>query len=65
MISQLLVFKIRSSRRVMRLSPVFVRDELNDEQNDALKCLTQSRLDALYVCSIKTAIVMKNAIKNK
>ena len=40
----------------MRLWPVFIRDELNDEQNDALKCLAQSRPDALYVCSIKTAI---------
>ena len=39
----------------MRLSSVFIRDELNDEQNDALKCLAQSRPDALHVCSIKTA----------
>ena len=66
MVSQLLVFKLSlsiarqlrrfsSSRRIMRLSPVFIRDELNDEQNDALKCLAQSRPDALYVSSIKTA----------
>ena len=44
----------------MRLSPVFIRDELNDEQNDAVKCLAQSRPDALYVCSIKTASGIKN-----
>ena len=47
--------RFSSSRRIMRLSPVFIRDELNDEQNDALKCFAQSRPDALYVCSIKTA----------
>ena len=41
--------------RLMPLSPVSIRDELNDEQNDALKCLAHSRPDALYVCSIKTA----------
>ena len=32
--------------RIMRLSPVFIRDQLNDEQNDGLKCLAQSRPDA-------------------
>ena len=54
--------RFSSSRRIMRLSPVFIRDELNDEQNDALKCLAQSRPDALYVCSIKTAILVPRAI---
>ena len=48
----------------MRLSPVFIRDELNDEQSDALKCLAQSRPDAFYVCSIKTAIKSPIAFQN-
>ena len=38
--------RFSSSRRIMRLSPVFIRDELNDEQNDALKCLAKNRPDA-------------------
>ena len=33
--------RFSSSRRIRRLSAVFIRDELNDEQNDALKCLAQ------------------------
>ena len=48
--------RFSSSKRIMRISPVFIRDELNDEQNEARKCLVQSRPDAFYVCSIKTAI---------
>ena len=48
------------SRRIMRLSSIFIRDQLNDEQNNALKCLAQSRPDVLYVCSIKTAILNRH-----
>ena len=36
----------------MRLLPIFIQDELNDEPEDALKYICP---DALYVCGIKTA----------
>ena len=41
----------------MCLSPVFIRDELNDQLKDPLNEIAQSRPDVLYVSRIKTAIL--------
>ena len=39
----------------MRLSSVFIQNEINDETKDVVKLFAQSRPDSLYVYSIKTA----------